>query len=61
MVTFEEELRAEGRAEGKARAKKEVAINMFKRGFALDMVAQLTSLEKDLLLTLKEQVDKGQF
>ncbi len=59
-ISYEEkgkkEGKKEGRIEGEQAAKQEIAAEMLRKGFSVDVVADLTHLEKDEIEKLKKTI-----
>ncbi|MEC2342158.1 hypothetical protein [Weizmannia sp. CD-2023] len=58
MITYEDELKQEGREEGRQEEKIEITRNLIKLGSSLDFIKKATGLSDKKVLKIKEKMEK---
>ncbi|WP_350346439.1 hypothetical protein ABR335_01865 [Heyndrickxia faecalis] len=58
MITYEDELKQEGREEGRQEEKIEITRNLIKLGSSLDFIKKATGLSEKKVLEIKEKLEK---
>ena len=58
MITYEDELKQEGREEGRQEEKIEITRNLIKLGIPLDFIKKATGFSEKKILEIKEELEK---